>query len=126
MVPETPPVIIHRSAETQLSSFVVRQYRQKDARHGATSNLDTKVSHTLELIIPLDGCLSFVALRFQSVRCGNFPIPMWLKAEGARMQFTRFPGRCTTGGTTHGVYLLHGDFGSHSAFVFLLKRWLNR
>ena len=42
------------------------------------------------------------------------------------MKFTRFPGRCTTGGTTHGVYLLHGEFlGFHSAFVFLLRRWLN-
>jgi hypothetical protein len=43
------------------------------------------------------------------------------------MQFTRFPGRCTTGGTTHGVYLLHGEFlGFHSVVVFscadLLKR----
>jgi len=43
------------------------------------------------------------------------------------MQFTRLPGRCTTGGTTHGVYLLHAEFlGFHSVFVFLLKRWLNR
>ena len=32
------------------------------------------------------------------------------------MQFTRFPGRRTTGGTTHGVYLLQGEFfGFHSA-----------
>jgi hypothetical protein len=52
---------------------------------------------------------------------------MWLKAESTRMQFTRFPGRCTTGGTTHGVYLLHAEFlGFHSVFVFLLMRWLNR
>jgi hypothetical protein len=43
------------------------------------------------------------------------------------MQFTRFPGRCTAGGTTHGVYLLHAEFlGFHSVVVFLLKRWLNR
>src|SRR6267378_2889691 len=73
----------------------------------ATSN---QVSYSLAPIIPLDGCLSFVALRFQSVRCGKFPIPMWLKAESTRMPFTRFPDRCTTGGTTHGVYLLHGEF----------------
>jgi hypothetical protein len=52
---------------------------------------------------------------------------MWLKAESTRMQFTRFPGRCTTGGATHGVHLLQGEFfGFHSAFVFLLKRWLKR
>jgi hypothetical protein len=43
------------------------------------------------------------------------------------MQFTQFPARCTTGCTTHGVYLLHGEFLSfHSVFVVLLKRWLNR
>jgi hypothetical protein len=43
------------------------------------------------------------------------------------MQFTQFPGRCTAGGTTHRVYLLHAEFlGFHSAFVFLLRRWLNR
>jgi hypothetical protein len=43
------------------------------------------------------------------------------------MQFTRFPGRCTTGGTAHGVYLLRGGFlGFHSVVVFLLRRWLNR
>ena len=43
------------------------------------------------------------------------------------MPFTRFPDRCTTGGTTHGVYLLHSEFlGFHSAFVFLLGRWLSR
>jgi hypothetical protein len=30
-------------------------------------------------------------------------------------------------GTTHGVYLLHGEFvGFHSVFVFLLRRWLER
>jgi len=52
---------------------------------------------------------------------------MWLKAESTRMQFTRFPGRCATSGTTHGVYLLHGEFfGFHSDFVFLLRRWLDR
>jgi hypothetical protein len=52
---------------------------------------------------------------------------MWLKAESTRMQFTRFPGRCTTSGTTDGVYLLHGEFfGFHSDFVFLLRRWLDR
>jgi len=52
---------------------------------------------------------------------------MWLKAESTRVKFTRFPGRCTTGGTTHGVYLLHGEFlGFHSAVVFLLRRWLDR
>ena len=74
-----------------------------------------------------DGCLSFDAIRFQSVRCGKFPIPVWLKAESTRMQFTRFPGRCTTRGTTHGVYLLHGEFlGFHSVVVFLRRRWLNR
>jgi hypothetical protein len=99
----------------------------KDLRQRTTSNLDTKVSHFLEAIIPLDGCLSFVALRFQSVRCGKFPIPMWLKAESTRMKFTRFPGRCTTGGTTHGVHLLHGEFlGFHSAFVFLVRRCLRQ
>jgi hypothetical protein len=65
-----------------------------------------------------DGCLSFDAIRFQSVRCGKFPIPMWLKAESTRMQFTRFPDRCTAGGTTDGVYLLHAEFlGFHSAFT---------
>ena len=85
------------------------------------------MSYSLAPIIPLDGCLSFVALRFQSVRCGKFPIPMWLKAESARMQFARFPGRCTTGGTTHGVNLLQGEFfGFQSAVVFLRGRWLNR
>ena len=43
------------------------------------------------------------------------------------MQFTRFSGRCTTGSTRHGVYLLHGEFfGFHSAFVFLLGAGLNR
>jgi hypothetical protein len=73
-----------------------------------------------------DGCLSFDAIRFQSVRCGKFPIPMWVKAESTRMQFTRFPGRCTAGGTTHGVYLLHSEFGFHSVFVFLINRRLNR
>ena len=52
---------------------------------------------------------------------------MWLKAESTRVQFTQFPGRCTTGGTTHGVYLLHGEFlGFHSVVVFLRRRWLNR
>jgi len=52
---------------------------------------------------------------------------MWLKAESTRMQFARFLSRCTTGGTTHGVYLLHGEFlGFHSAFVFVLRRCLNR
>jgi hypothetical protein len=36
------------------------------------------------------------------------------------MQFTRFPDRCTTGGTTHGVYLLQSEFlGFHSVVVFL-------
>jgi hypothetical protein len=61
------------------------------------------------------------------LRCGEFPIPMWLNAESTRMQFTRFPGRYPTGGTAHGVYLLHAEFlGFHSAFVFLLRRWLNR
>ena len=69
----------------------------------------------------------FDAIRFKSVRCGKSPIPMWLKAESTRMQFTRFPGRCATSGTTHGVYLLHGEFfGFHSDFVFLLRRWLDR
>jgi len=43
------------------------------------------------------------------------------------MQFTCFPGRCTTGDTTHGVYLLKCEFfGFQSAFVFLFRRWLNR
>jgi hypothetical protein len=43
------------------------------------------------------------------------------------MQFTRFPGRCPAGGTTHGVYLLHAEFlAFHSAFVFLLKERLDR
>jgi hypothetical protein len=43
------------------------------------------------------------------------------------MQFTRFPGRHTTGGTTHGVYLPHGEvLGFPSVVVFLLRRWLNR
>jgi hypothetical protein len=52
---------------------------------------------------------------------------MWLKAESTRMQFTRFPGRCTTGGTTHGVYLLHGELlVFHSVVVFLRRRRLNR
>jgi hypothetical protein len=52
---------------------------------------------------------------------------MWLKAESTRVKFTRFPGRCTTGGTTHGVYLLQAEFlGFHSAVVFLLRRGLNR
>jgi hypothetical protein len=67
--------------------------------------------------------------------CDSFPkrplrkvsYPMWLKAESTRMQFTRFPGRCTTGGTTHGVYLLHGELlVFHSVVVFLRRRWLNR
>ena len=71
--------------------------------------------------------MSFDAIRFQSVRCGKSPIPMWLKAESTRMQFARFPGRCATGGTTHGVYLFHGEFlGFHSAFAFLLRRRLDR
>ena len=53
----------------------------------------------------------------------SFLIPMWLKAESTRMEFTRFPGRCTTGGTTHGVYLLHGEFlGFHSVAVFPGRR----
>jgi hypothetical protein len=74
-----------------------------------------------------DGCLSFDAIGFQSVGCGKFPIPMWVKAESPRMQFARFPDRCTTGGTTHGLYLLYGEFLSfHSVVVFLLRRWLNR
>jgi hypothetical protein len=52
---------------------------------------------------------------------------MRLKAESTRMQYTRFTSRCTTGRTTHGVYLLHAEFlGFHSAFVFPLRRWLNR
>ena len=43
------------------------------------------------------------------------------------MQFTRFPGRCTTGGTTHEVNLLQGEFfGFHSVVVFPRRRWLNR
>jgi hypothetical protein len=74
-----------------------------------------------------DGCLSFDAIRFQNVRSGKFPIPMRLKAESTRAQFTRFPGCCTTGGTPHRVDLLHAEFlGFHSAVVFLLRRWLNR
>jgi hypothetical protein len=52
---------------------------------------------------------------------------MRLKAESTRMQFTRFPDRCTTGGATHGVHLLQREFlGFHSVVVFLRRRWLNR
>jgi hypothetical protein len=33
-----------------------------------------------------EGGLSFDAIPFHSVRCGKSPIPMWLKAESARVQ----------------------------------------
>ena len=68
-----------------------------------------------------------VALGFHGVDCGESPILMGRKTQSARMQFTRFPNRCPTGRTGHGVYLLHGEFlGFHSAVVFLRRRWLNR
>ena len=59
------------------------------------------MSYSLAPIIPLDGCLSFVALRFQRVRCGKFLSRCGSKRRAPECKFARFPGRGTTGGTTH-------------------------
>jgi hypothetical protein len=40
--------------------------------------------------------------RFRGVRCREFPIPVWLGAQGTRAQFASFPDRCTTGITRDG------------------------
>ncbi len=45
--------------------------------------------------------LSFAGF-FHGLGCGEFPIPVWLGARGAGMQFTDFADRCTTGVTRHG------------------------
>jgi hypothetical protein len=46
--------------------------------------------------------LSFTGLRFYGLGCGEFPISVGLVAQGTRMQFTSFLGRCTTSRTRHG------------------------
>ncbi len=46
--------------------------------------------------------LSLAGLRFHDLGCGEFPISVWLGAQGTGMQFTSFPDRCTTGITRHG------------------------
>jgi len=53
--------------------------------------------------------LSFAGLRFHDLGCGKFPISVWLGAQGTRMQFTSFLGRCTTSRTRHGEYLFQGE-----------------
>jgi len=54
--------------------------------------------------------LSFGGLRFHGLGCGKFPIPVWLGAQGAGMQFASFLGCCTTSWARHGQYLLAGEF----------------
>jgi hypothetical protein len=47
------------------------------------------------------GRLSFTGF-FHGLGCGELPIPVWLGARGARMQFTNFADCCTTRVTRHG------------------------
>jgi hypothetical protein len=54
--------------------------------------------------------LSFAGLHFQGLGCGKFPVSVWLGAQGTRMQFTSFLGRCTARRTRHGEYLFPGEF----------------
>jgi len=62
--------------------------------------------------------LSFAAFRFHGLGCGEFPVSVGLGTQGARMQFTTFPDRCTTGDTWHGQYLFRGEFlGFHSSMM---------
>ncbi len=58
---------------------------------------------------PGSPAVSFAGLRFHDLGCGKFPISVWLGAQGARMQFTSFLGRCTTSRTRHGEYLFQGE-----------------
>jgi hypothetical protein len=46
--------------------------------------------------------LSFAELRFHGLGCGKFAISVGLGAQGTRMQFASFLGRCTTSRTRHG------------------------
>ena len=46
--------------------------------------------------------IEFAALHFHGLGSGKFPISVWLEAQGTRMQFASFPGRCTTSRTRHG------------------------
>jgi hypothetical protein len=54
--------------------------------------------------------LSFAGLHFHGLGCGRFPVSVWLGAQGTRMQFTSFLGRCTASRTRHGEYLFPGEF----------------
>ena len=47
---------------------------------------------------------------FHGLGCGKFPIPVWLGALGARVQFTSFLDRCATSRTRHGEYLFQRKF----------------
>ena len=53
----------------------------------------------------LPAVIAFAELHLYGLGCGKFPITMWLGAKGARMQFARFLGSCTTSRTRHGQYL---------------------
>jgi hypothetical protein len=54
--------------------------------------------------------LSFSGLHFHGLGYGKFPVSVWLGAQGTRMQFTSFLGRCTASRTRHGEYLFSGEF----------------
>jgi hypothetical protein len=54
--------------------------------------------------------LSIALASFHGLGCGKFPIPVWLGALGARVQFTSFLDRCATSRTGHGECLFQREF----------------
>jgi CRP/FNR family transcriptional regulator, cyclic AMP receptor protein len=58
--------------------------------------------------------LSFAGLHFHGLGCGKFPVSVWLGAQGTRMQFTSFLGRCTqVGQGTEGICFRVSALGFH-------------
>jgi hypothetical protein len=54
--------------------------------------------------------LSFALASFHNLGCGKSPIPVWLGAPNARVQFASFLDRCATSRTRHGEYLFQREF----------------
>ena len=60
----------------------------------------------------------FAGFCFHGLGCGEFPVSVWLRARGTRMQFTNFADRSTTSSARHGQCLFQGEvFALHHHII---------